>query len=150
MNSMERLKKRLCGEPVDRALNFDIFMTFAAHYIQQPLSRYYQDYRVLCDANFAVQEAFDLDILQAISDPYREAADFGLSVHFPQDNLPLAQKPLLEKPQIWRNYPIPTRLTAGWAIAWRHCTCSTSAPPVRFPLWVGWKGRWLRRLTCAG
>jgi MtaA/CmuA family methyltransferase len=104
---MERLKKRLCGEPVDRAPNFDIFMTFAAHYIDQPLSRYYQDYRVLCDANFAVQEAFGLDILQAISDPYREAADFGLKVNFPQDNLPMAEKPLLERQTDLLNLPRP-------------------------------------------
>ncbi len=78
--------------------NFNIFMQFASHHIGQPLSRYYQDYRVLCDANFAVQEAFDLDILQAISDPYREAADFGLQVDFPDDSLPLATTPLLLDP----------------------------------------------------
>jgi len=97
MNSIERFRNRMKGEAVDRPPNFDIFMTFAAHYINQPLSRYYQDFRVLCEANFAVQEAFDLDILQAISDPYREAADFGLVVNFPEDNLPLAEKPLLEE-----------------------------------------------------
>jgi MtaA/CmuA family methyltransferase len=95
MNSMERFKSRLKGGPVDRPPNFDIFMTFACHYIHQPLSRYYQDHRVLCDANMAVQEAFGIDIVQAISDPYREAADFGLKVTFPEDNLPLAEKPLL-------------------------------------------------------
>ncbi len=48
-------------------------MTFAAHYIGQPLSSYYQDHRFLAEANLAVQKAFDLDILQVISDPYREA-----------------------------------------------------------------------------
>jgi hypothetical protein len=84
LNSAERLSRRLKGEPVDRPPNFDIFMTFAAHFIGEPLSRYYQDYRVLSRANFAVREAFDLDILQAISDPYREAADLGLQVEFPE------------------------------------------------------------------
>ena len=95
MNSTERLRRRLNGETVDRPPNFDIFMTFAAHYIKQPLSKYYQDYRVLCDANYAVLEAFDLDIVQAISDPYREAADFGLEVDFPFDDLPQSKKPLI-------------------------------------------------------
>jgi MtaA/CmuA family methyltransferase len=98
MNSYERTMKRLCGEPVDRPPNFDIMMTFAAHYIGQPLSRYYLDYRVLCEANFAVQRDFSLDIVQAISDPYREAADFGLEVEFPEDGLPLGKKPLLVDP----------------------------------------------------
>ena len=79
MNSYERTMARLAGQPVDRPPNFDIMMQFAAHYIGQPLAKYYLDYRVLCAANFAVQEAFDLDILQAISDPYREAADCGAS-----------------------------------------------------------------------
>ena len=45
MNSYDRFTKRLQGESVDRPPNFDIMMTFAAHYIGQPLSRYYADYR---------------------------------------------------------------------------------------------------------
>jgi len=95
MNSYERLQSRLRSEPVDRPPNFDIFMTFAPHYIGQPLSRYYQDYRVLVECNLAVREAFALDIVQAISDPYREAADFGAQVAFPEDGLPLCTRPLL-------------------------------------------------------
>jgi MtaA/CmuA family methyltransferase len=98
MNPSQRVSARLRGEPVDRPPNFDIFMQFASHYIGQPLNRYYQHYRVLCDANFAVQEAFDLDILQAISDPYREAADCGLDVSFPEDSLPISHGPLLADP----------------------------------------------------
>ena len=95
MNSTERMKKRQAGQPVDRPPNFDILMTFAAHFIGQPLANYYTDYRVLCAANWAVQQAFDLDIVQAISDPYREAADLGCEVVFPQDDLPLCTHPVL-------------------------------------------------------
>jgi MtaA/CmuA family methyltransferase len=98
MNSLQRLHKRILGKPVDRPPNFDIFMTFAAHHIGQPLSRYYLDHRVLVDANLAVLNDFDLDIVQVISDPYREAADFGLDVEFPEDGLPISKTPLLEKP----------------------------------------------------
>jgi MtaA/CmuA family methyltransferase len=98
VNSYERVMRRLRGEPVDRPPNFNIMMQYAAHSIGKPLGEYYRDYRVLCAANFAVQEAFDLDVLQAISDPYREAADFGLIVEFPFDGLPLAHTPLLRQP----------------------------------------------------
>lgn len=98
LTSYERFVRRLGGEPVDRTPNFNIMMTFAAHFIGEPLSRYYQDFRVLTEANLAVQESFNLDILQVISDPYREAADFGLQVHFPEDDLPVAREPLLNKP----------------------------------------------------
>lgn len=109
MNSSQRLAARLRGEPVDRPPNFNIIMQFGAHYIGKPLSAYYQDYRVLCEANFAVQEAFDLDVLQAISDPYREAADAGMKVTFPEDGLLLAAEPLLKEPGDLPNlrYPKP-------------------------------------------
>ncbi len=95
MNSFERFEKRLRGERVDRPPNFDIVMAFAAHCIGQPLSGYYQDYRVLTHANIAAIEAFGLDIAQTISDPYREAADWGLEVEFPEDGIPLRKRPLI-------------------------------------------------------
>ncbi|MDZ7315022.1 MAG: uroporphyrinogen decarboxylase family protein [candidate division KSB1 bacterium] len=98
MNSYERFRNRLKGLPVDRVPNFDIFMQFGAHFIHAELRDYYLDYRVLVDANLAVIEAFQVDIAQAISDPYREAHDLGLKVEFPQDALPLATEPLLKDP----------------------------------------------------
>jgi len=97
MNSVERVQGRLKGQELDRPPNFDIFMTMAAHFIGQPLSVYYQDHRVLVAANLAVLEEFDLDIVQAISDPYRETADFGAEIEFPEDDLPLCRQPLLAK-----------------------------------------------------
>jgi MtaA/CmuA family methyltransferase len=96
MNSFERFKNRLAGKPVDSVPNFNIMMTFAAHFIKKPLSEYYLDYRILCEANFKVVENFGIDIVQAISDPYREAADLGLSVEFPYDGLPVNKYPLLK------------------------------------------------------
>jgi MtaA/CmuA family methyltransferase len=107
MNAMQRTRQRLKGEPVDRPPNFDIFMTFAAHHIRQPLSRYYQDASVLVAANLKVVEDFDIDILQAISDPYREAADVGLEVNFPQDDLPVNTQPLLAEPEDLKKLTFP-------------------------------------------
>ncbi|MBN2091070.1 uroporphyrinogen decarboxylase family protein [candidate division KSB1 bacterium] len=95
MTSYERFKNRLAGLKVDRAPNFNIMMQFAAHYIHQPLAKYYQDYRILCEANLMVQKAFGLDIVQAISDPYREASDLGAQISFPDDTLPVCVQPLL-------------------------------------------------------
>ena len=89
MNAMERMRRRLKGEPVDRVPNFDIMMTFAAHYIGKPLREYYLDYRVLVDANLAILEDFQLDIVQAISDPYRETHDLGGDILFEPDHMPL-------------------------------------------------------------
>ena len=95
MNSFERFKSRMAGLPVDRTPNFDIMMAFAAHHIGEPLSHYYLDYRVLARSNLAVQEAYQLDIVQVISDPYREAHDLGAVVEFPHDGLPICKIPLL-------------------------------------------------------
>ena len=88
MRPLERVRRRLRGEPVDRRPNFDIHMQRAAHHVGRPLSRYYLDHRVLVEANLAVLEAFDLDLVQAISDPYREACDLGLDVLWPRTACP--------------------------------------------------------------
>jgi MtaA/CmuA family methyltransferase len=98
MNSHDRLLKRLKGEPVDRPPNFNIYMTFAAHHIGQPLSRYYLDHRVLVEANLAMLEEFEVDLVQAISDPFREACGFGAEIEFPNDGLPVSKVPLLVEP----------------------------------------------------
>ena len=84
---------------MDRPPNFDIHMQRAAHHVGRPLSRYYLDHRVLVEANLAVLEAYDLDIVQAISDPYREASDLGLDVLWPEDSLPVRRAILLPAPE---------------------------------------------------
>jgi MtaA/CmuA family methyltransferase len=99
LKPLERVRRRLDGDPVDRRPNFDIHMQRAAHHVRRPLSRYYLDHRVLVEANLAVLEAFDLDIVQAISDPYREASDLGLEVDWPEDSLPVRRALLLKAPE---------------------------------------------------
>ncbi len=111
MNAMQRYTARLKGEPVDRPPNFDIFMQFAAHHIGQPLAAYYQDYRVLVDANLAVMRDFDIDIAQAISDPFRETHDFGAAIEFPPDDLPISTTPLLADPDDLRKLQPPSPYT---------------------------------------
>jgi len=103
MNAKERVLKRLEGQPVDRVPNFNLFMTFAAHYINEPLSKYYQDYNVLVNANLAMVENFNVDIMQTISDPYRETHDWGAKIEFPYDDLPTNKILLLEEPEKIKN-----------------------------------------------
>jgi uroporphyrinogen decarboxylase len=111
MNAHERLTNRLKGAPVDRPPNFNILMTFAARHIGRPLSEYYLDYRVLVDANLAMVEDFESGIMQAISDPYREAHDFGAEIEFPEDGLPLCKIPLLQDPDKLRTVRKPDPAT---------------------------------------
>jgi uroporphyrinogen decarboxylase len=99
MKPLERVRRRLRGEAVDRPPNFDIYMQRAAHHAGRRLREYYLDHRALVEANLAVLEAFDLDVVQAISDPYREACDLGLDVEWPEDGLPLRRAILLAEPE---------------------------------------------------
>jgi len=109
MNALQNLKNLVAGNPVDSVLNFDILMAKAAHHIGANLSSYYLDYRVLCEANLAVLQDFKLDIVQAISDPYREAADTGLKVEFPPDDLPMSKQPLIFEPGDLAKVRFPVR-----------------------------------------
>jgi MtaA/CmuA family methyltransferase len=95
MNPLERTLARLAGKPVDRIPNFDILMGFAARHSGARLSDYFLDYRVLCAATLAMVESFGVDIVSTISDSYREPADLGAQIEFPEDNLPLCRRPLL-------------------------------------------------------
>jgi len=99
VNAASRFALQMEGQTPALPLNFNIFMAFAAHLIGEPLSQYYQDHRVLCASNYAVVELFGVDLVQAISDPYREAHDFGARIEFPADGLPLCTKPLLGCPE---------------------------------------------------
>ena len=70
-------------------------MGFAARYIGARLSDYFLDHRVLCAATLAMVEPFGVDIVSTISDSYREPADLGAQIEFPEDNLPMCRHPLL-------------------------------------------------------
>ncbi len=96
MNSYERMTARMRGAAVDRAPNFNIMMAYAARHIGRPLSRFYLDYRVLCEANLAVFHDFSLDLVGTMSDPYGETADWGAAIEFPDDALPACKVPLLQ------------------------------------------------------
>ncbi len=95
MNSYERVMNRLQGKPVDRVPNFDIIMGFGAHYVGATLSQYLLDHRYMVKSNLAMVSDFDIDILQTLTDPFRESVDFGLEVEFPEDGLPKRLRPLL-------------------------------------------------------
>ena len=94
----QRFTRRLNGEPASRAPNFDIIMSYGVKHIGAKLRDYYLDYRTLVSMNLAMLADFKLDIVQAISDPYREGSDRGLEVDFPPDGLPRRTRPLLAEP----------------------------------------------------
>ncbi len=82
MNSRERARAMLDGEPVDHLPNMAITMMFAADQIGAPYYDYATDYRVLVDGQLATSERFGIDHVSVISDPAIEAADCGATVKF--------------------------------------------------------------------
>ncbi len=95
MTPRERFFAMLQGKPVDRVPNLNILMLFAAKYIKQPYSAFCQDYRVMVEANAVCNEAFSIDLMSTMSDPFCETADYGAEVVFPHDDLPKCTRLLL-------------------------------------------------------
>jgi len=92
MTPKERTLARLQGKPVDRIPNFSILMSFAAGYIGRPMSEFCTDYRVMTEANIKCCEDFGIDLLNTMSDPYRETADYGAKMSYPLENIPIAER----------------------------------------------------------
>ncbi len=89
MTSYERTLAFINGQAVDRPPFHPIIMRWAAAYAGIPYSRFCLDYRSKCEGMIRCAEDFDLDWVTVMSDPFCEAEGFGLSVAFPEDNLPV-------------------------------------------------------------
>ncbi len=94
MNSLERYRGVLQGEPVDVVPRIPILMQYAAEYIGSNYGAFASDYRVLVEANQKCAEVFGFDQLSAISDPYRETQGFGGQIQYLPDRVPQCIPPL--------------------------------------------------------
>jgi MtaA/CmuA family methyltransferase len=97
MTPKERFFARLAKEPVDKIPNLNILMSFAARYAGRRMDEFCRDYHVLVDANIKSNEKFGIDLLNTMSDAYRETADYGASIVFQHDALPFCEH-LLKTP----------------------------------------------------
>jgi MtaA/CmuA family methyltransferase len=87
MTPKERMYATLRGEPVDRIAVTPIFMAWSANFIGRTYLDYYLDGDVLVESQRAVTEAFNLDQISAISDPWREASAYGMEFEYPPDGV---------------------------------------------------------------
>ncbi|KAB2661570.1 MAG: uroporphyrinogen decarboxylase [Verrucomicrobia bacterium] len=86
MNGRERILAHLAGKPVDRLPLMPITMQFACDLVGARYGDYAMDHRVLAEGQLRVAEQFDLDYVNTMSDPAREAADCGAAVEFFPDS----------------------------------------------------------------
>lgn len=96
MNSLERVLARIEGRETDRIPNLNILMQFAAREIGAEYSKYCRDYKLLAQANILCARKYGIDVVTTMSDPMREAHDFGAEVVFPEDDVPYAKVDFLK------------------------------------------------------
>ena len=77
MTSIERVRRLIRGEPVDRLPVQPMAMMFAARHAGIPFIDYTKDGRKLAEAQLKLAEDFGLDCLLTCSDPAREVIDIA-------------------------------------------------------------------------
>jgi len=112
MNSLERYLRMLKGDAVDSVPRVPILMQFAAESIGSNYGAFASDYRVLVEANLHCAEAFGMDQVSAISDPYRETQGFGARIIFERDGVPRCERHPLEDSRDFSALPDPDPLRA--------------------------------------
>src|SRR5262252_7245156 len=115
MTGRERILAQLEGRPVNQLPFMPITMQFAAGQIGASYRDYCTDYRVLVEGQLRTAEKFELDYVNTMSDPAREAADCGGAVRYYDDQpvaLVEAQALLADKTKLAR-LKIPDPLGGG-------------------------------------
>ncbi|OGV39308.1 MAG: hypothetical protein A2X48_24385 [Lentisphaerae bacterium GWF2_49_21] len=88
MTKKEIVSTLLDGKVPPRLPVMPITMMFAADQIDRPYGEYAKDHKVMVDAQITTADKFGFDYVSVISDPAREAADFGADIHFFPDQPP--------------------------------------------------------------
>jgi len=100
-------------------------MHFAARYSGYSYGEFASDFRVLVESNLRCREAFGMDAVGLISDPYRETSAFGAKVTFPDEQVPRCMEilvnsiediALLKNPDVYKKARTLDRIKAGEAL----------------------------------
>lgn len=93
-SGLERYRAMLRNQPCDIVPRTPILMQYAAEYIGSNYGAFASDYNVLVEANLHCAEAFGMDQVSCISDPYRETQGFGGEIKYVTDGVPRCTAPL--------------------------------------------------------
>lgn len=89
MNGLQRTLEFLAGRPVDRQPFHPIIMRWAARYAGVKYRNFCLDYRSKAAAMIKCADDFGIDWVTVMSDPWVEAEALGVTVEYPEDNLPI-------------------------------------------------------------
>ncbi len=106
MTARERLMGFLAGEKTDRIPNLNIIMQFAAREIGVSYGEYCTDYKKLAQGNIVCAQKYGIDCVTVMSDPMREAHDYGTDVVFPEDDVPYPRTNLLADKAALKNLKV--------------------------------------------
>lgn len=115
MTGRERVFAMMEGREVDHLPLMPITMMFAGDLAGVKYGEYAANYEVLADAQIRVAETFGFDYVSAISDPAREAADCGASIHYFENQPPAVDETtaLLKNPHDLSKLSVPDPLGGG-------------------------------------
>ncbi len=115
MTGRERVLAMLEGCETDHLPLMPITMMFAADLAGVKYGDYAANYEVLADAQIRVAETFGFDYVSTISDPAREAADCGASIHYFENQPPAVDETnaLLKNPHDLSKLSVPDPLGGG-------------------------------------
>ena len=89
MTGLERTLDFLAGKPVDRQPFHPIIMRWAARYAGVKYRDFCLDYRANAMAMIKCADDFGIDWVTVMSDPWTEAEALGITVEYPEDDLPI-------------------------------------------------------------
>lgn len=84
-----------------------ILMHFAARFAGFTYREFASDHRALVESNLRCMEAFGMDAVGLISDPFRETSAFGAAVTFPEEGVPQCRSSLITKMEDVENLKNP-------------------------------------------
>jgi len=95
MNSRERFRTCLAGQPTDRVPLFPLLMFFAADRAGVCYREYATNGHALAQAQLAMLDRWGLDAISACSDAFRLPADLGGEMHYPEERTPSLAQPMI-------------------------------------------------------
>jgi len=112
MNGWMRYQAMLDGEPCDCVPRIPILMQFAAAHLGATYGDFCSQHAVKAEGNIRCAEAFGLDVVGVMSDPYSETQGFGAEIIFHDRATPECVRPPLAEAADLDRLPRPDPRTA--------------------------------------
>lgn len=112
MTGQQRYVAMLRGEPVDFVPRIPILMQSAADHVGAKYGAFCSDYRVKVEGNLRCAEAFGLDVVSVMSDPYSETQGYGAEIVYFDKCVPACPHPPLANSTDLSRLPKPDPLLA--------------------------------------